>query len=311
MKKLFTFLMLLVLISGCTGGPGETPTKHSSYDLPITSRTFHMGVVSTPKSIPETTWDDTVAAYEETGDIAEVTMVWTGENIGQTERLKQNKLITALTVYGLKPVLTLSFATLKEVPGSGLQYVIDAPEGVNADLSDSEFRNLWVSEARSLANEFRPEYLSLGNEINDYFHLHPEDLDDYLSLFDEAYSAIKEASPDTKVFVVFSFTHLIDNNQWDFFEKFNDRADLIGLTTYPWKHFDTPGSITSDYYSRLETYTNKPIAFTEIGWVSENEQAEFLVKFLDLTRGINIDMVNWLFLHEVELTGIAASVSKP
>ncbi len=312
MKRLFIVLVLFVLISGCTAGkPSEPPTKHSTHNLPITSRTFYIGVVPTPKSVPETTFDDINDAYREAGEIGEVTMIWTGENIGQTEKLKQNRVVTAVRVYGLKPVLTLSSATIKEVPGSGLQYVIDAPEGVNADLSDLEFRNLWVNEARNLANEFKPEYLSLGNEINDYFYLHPEDLDPYLSLLDEVYSEIKGVSPNTKILVVFSFTHLIDNDQWDFFEKFENRVDMFGLTTYPWKHFDTPNSIPSDYYKKIQTYTNKPIAFTEIGWASENEQAEFLVKFLELTKGMNIEMVNWLFLHEVELTGIAASVSAP
>ncbi|NIO22621.1 MAG: hypothetical protein GTN38_01155 [Candidatus Aenigmarchaeota archaeon] len=310
MRKLLAFLILLVLISGCTGGePGET-TKHSEHDLPITSRSFYIGVVPSPKSIPETTFDDINDAYREVGEIGEVTMIWTGENIGQAEKLKQNRVVTAVRVYGLKPVLTLSFATIKEVSGSGLQYVVDAPEGVNADLSDSEFRNLWVNEAGKIAEEFKPEYLSLGNEINDYFYLHPEELKDFLTLFDEAYSAIKEASPQTKVFVVFSFTHLIDNNQWDLFGRF-EKADMIGLTTYPWKHFDSPAEITSDYYKRIETYTNKPIAFTEIGWIPENQQAEFLVKFLELTKGMNIEMVNWLFLHEMEITGIAGSVSDP
>ncbi|NIO19890.1 MAG: hypothetical protein GTN76_03910 [Candidatus Aenigmarchaeota archaeon] len=309
MKKLFLVLVLLVLISGCTGG--KPPVKHSSYDIPITSRSFYIGVVPTPKSDPETTFDDINDAYKEAGELGEVTMIWTGENIGQAEKLKQNKVVTAVRVYGLKPVLTLSFATIKEVPGSGLKYVVDAPDGVNADLSDTEFRNLWVSEARDIAKEFKPEYLSLGNEINDYFYLNPEYLDSYLSLYDNAYPEIKKVSPNTKVLVVFSFTHLIDNDQWDFFEKFNDRADIIGLTTYPWKHFETPEEITSDYYKQIQTYTNKPIAFTEIGWTTENEQAEFLVRFLELTKGMDIEMVNWLFLHEMELTGIVASVSDP
>ncbi|UCD07363.1 MAG: glycosyl hydrolase 53 family protein [Candidatus Aenigmatarchaeota archaeon] len=312
MKKIMLILLAaIILTSGCV--------DHSGYDLPIDTRGFYIGVVPNPKSIPETTWDNMVNAYEETGRIAEVTMIWTGENIGQYEKLKQNKVVTAVRVYGLKPVLTLNFATLKEVPGSGLQYVIDAPDGVNADLSDSEFREMWINEARNIAWEFQPEYFSLGNEINDYFYLHPEDLDDYLSLFDEAYSAIKEVSPQTKVFVVFSYSHLIDNNQWDLFDSFNERVDLIGVTTYSWKHFDDPKEIGDDYYTRLGHYTsNKPIAFTEIGWISseskgssEEEQARFLVRFLELTKNMDIEMVNWLFLHEAELTGIVGSITEP
>jgi hypothetical protein len=292
MKVQVLVLIALIFASGCVSS--ET-------------RSYYLGVVPNPAN---SSWEDITSAYEEAGKIAEVTMVWTGTNIGQTEKLKQNQLITGLRVYGLKPILTLNFATIKEGE-SGLEYAIDAPPGINPDLSDPGFRDAWIGEARSLAREFKPEYLSLGNEVNDYFYLHPEDLDSYLTLFGEAYLAIKEVSPETKVFVVFSYTHLIDNGQWDFFEKFN-KADIIVLTSYPWKHFDDPDEIDEDYYSRIKQYTGKPIAFTEIGWPDpEDEQARFLERFIELTRGLDLEMINWLFLHETKLSGVAASVTDP
>ncbi|WP_445475534.1 glycosyl hydrolase 53 family protein [Methanococcoides methylutens] len=315
-------VLLIIAVAIIAGGCAATDTgddeepKHSEYDLPITERNFLIGVVPTPRSVPESTFEDLAAAYEEAGMIGEVTMIWTNPGgIGKYEKLKQNQVVTAVRVYGLKPVITLNFHTIKEMPGEGLVLVIDAPEGVNADVSDPEFRELWVSEARSIAEEFKPEYFSLGNEINDYFYYHPEDLNGYLTLYDEAYAAIKEVSPDTKVMVVFSYTHLIDNDQWDLVSKFDDRVDVFGLTTYPWKHFDSPEDIDQDYYSKVGQYTTKPIAFTEIGWIStesEKEQAEFLVRFLELTKNNDIEMVNWLFLHETDVSGgIGGSVFAP
>jgi hypothetical protein len=321
MKSLvFLGLIAILLVSGCSSNnlPPDAPVKHSSYDLPIDSRDFFLGVVPTPRNIPETTWDDIVSAYNETGDIADISMVWTGTNIGQTEKLNQTQAVTGLKVYGIRVVLNLNFATIKEIPGEGLKYVIDAPEGVEPSLSDPEFRRLWTEEAESLASEFKPDYMSLGNEINDYFYLHPEELDAYLSLLGGVYSAVKEASPKTKIMVVFSLTHLIDNDQWDMLSRFEDSVDAIGLTTYPWKHFDDPKDISQDYYTRIEQHTSKPIAFTEIGWTSsqesgssEEEQSRFLLRFLELTKDLDIEMVNWLFLHEPELTGIVASVTSP
>lgn len=304
-------LLGLVLIAGCQP-EAAPPLKHSQYQLPITQRGFYIGMVPTPKSVPETTFTDITAAYEEAGQLGEVSMVWVNPGgIGLYDKLKQNQVVTALRVYGLKPVLTLNLHTIKEVPGAGLQVVIDAPAGVNAALADPKFRELWVAEARNMAQEFQPEYFALGNEINDYFYLHPADLPDYLTLFDEAYSAIKEVSSQTKVMVVFSYTHLIDNDQWPLFAEFN-RVDLFGLTTYPWQHFNQPEDIATDYYQRLGQYVSKPIAFTEIGWAgAETEQAEFLVRFLELTAGMDIEMVNWLFLHEIEFSGIGASVFNP
>lgn len=120
------------------------------------------------------------------------------------------------------------------------------------------------------------------------------------------------------MFVVFSYDHLIENGQYDLLTRFDSRVDLIGLTTYPWNHYDEPQDMPGDYYERLEKYTGKPIAFTEIGWISsaekgssEKEQAEFLVRFLEFTRGNNVEMVNWLFIHDTIITGDSAAVFQP
>jgi len=304
-------ILLFILVSGCVKET-EKQEKHSPYSLPLTERDFYIGMVPTPKSDPEITFEDITAAYEEVGKLGEVTMVWGSPGgIGLYKRLKQNRVVTAVRVYGLKPVLTLNFHTIKQVLGEGLKPVVDTPEGIVTEASNPEFRILWVDEAKKIAEEFQPEYLSMGNEINDYFYFNPDDLEEYLTLFDEAYSAIKQASPNTQVMVVFSYTHLIDNNQWHLLNRF-DKADIIGLTTYPWKHSNKPKEIDRDYYSRLNQYIKKSVAFTEIGWAGdETEQAEFLVRFLELTKDINMEMVNWLFLHEIELEGIGKSVFSP
>lgn len=293
-----------------------TRTIYSSYILPISKRSFYIGITPTPKNWPNSSFEDIIAAYEEAGKIAEVAMVWVEkQGIGEFEVLKQNKIIVALRVYGLKPVVTLNFAVLK-MSDSGIKYVIDAPQGISGNLSDPEFRSRWVKEAKDIALEFKPDYFSLGNEINDYFYFHPEEFNDYLNLFDEAKKEIKNVSPNTKVFVTFSYNHLIENSQWSMIEEFDSRVDLIGLTTYPWKQYKTPEEIPADYYSKINKHTSKPIAFTEIGWISsppssERLQSEFLLRFLEITRGLKIEMVNWLFLHEVQLEGFIGTVSDP
>lgn len=321
----FLLIFFLLAIPACAGTtPIPSPVKSLPSDapamaMPITGRSFYIGLVPSPRSVPVTTYDDLAAAYQETGEIAEISMVWTDSaGIGEYNNLTQNRVITALRVYGLVPVITLSFATMEQIPGEGLKYVIDAPPGAKADLADQEFRRLWIEEAKKIAADFQPEYFSLGNEINDYFYLHPEDLMEYLSLYDDAYLAIKAASSNTKVFVVFSLNHMVENNQFDLLNTFNDRVDLIGLTTYPCQKYDNPEDIPSDYYSKLGEHINKPFAFTEIGWPSsqeqgssEQEQAEFLVRFLELTKSMDLEMVNWLFLHEPNLIGIPALVSSP
>jgi len=285
-------------------------------DLPITKRNFYIGLVPNPANAPNSTFEDIINAYQETGKIADIGMVWVEkQGIGEFDLLIQNQVITGLRVYGLMPFITLNFAKIIETP-NGLEYVIDAPEGINPSLADPQFREMWKNEAKNIANEFKPEYFSLGNEVNDYFYFHPEDLNDYLSLIDETYDIIKEFSPDTIVLVVLSYNHLIENNQWNLIEKFNPKVDSIGFTTYPYKNFSNPDDLPQNYYEIIKEYTDKPISFTEIGWSSsgsnnETSQAKFFLKFLDLTKELNIEMVNWLFLHETTLDGILGHISDP
>ena len=313
-KALLALLLLVSLLTLAAFHRGGT--DRGSGILPLQERNFFLGIVPNPAHSPNSTFEDLTRAYEEAGRIAEIGMVWVEkQGIGEADLLKQNRVVTALRVYGLKPLVTLNFATIKQGTG-GLEYVIDAPEGITPSLSDPGFREAWIEEARSLAEEFSPEYLSLGNEVNDYFLLHPSELESYLSLVSGAYSAVKQVSPQTKVLVVLSYNHLLQENQWDLLTLFENRVDLIGLTTYPYQVFASPEDLPADYYLRLSRCTHKPLAFTEIGWSSsgtsdENEQARFLLRFLELTKGMDLEMVNWLFLHDTTLTGIPASIAHP
>lgn len=312
--------LMTILVSGCA--VLDDPVSTSETREPPTvdpvegGRGFYLGLVPTPRTVPEASFDYLVEAYQEAGQIAEVAMIWGNPGgIGLYQSLKDNRVVTGVRVYGFKPFLTLNFHTIKEIEGQGPQLVIDAPEGIPARVDDAEFRERWVSEASKIAREFQPSYLSLGNEVNDYLYLNPDDLPGYLSLLEEAYREIKAVSPDTKVLVVCSYTHLIDNGQWDLLGALEEKVDVIGLTSYPWKHFDSPDDIDPDYYTRLKLCLSKPIAFTEIGWPSsesEKEQADFLLRFLELTEGIDLELVSWLFLHEMDVTqGVGQHVFSP
>jgi hypothetical protein len=299
-----------VLVSSCVGVYDPVSTSETqgaqAADASEGSRDYYLGLVPTPRTVPEARFEYLAKAYQEASQIAEVAMIWgTPGGIGLYQTLKKNQVVTAVRVYGLKPFLTLNFHTIKEIEGQGLQMVIDAPQDIQAQVDDPQFRERWVEEARQIAREFHPTFLSLGNEVNDYFYLNPDDLPGYLSLLEEAYREIKAVSPDTKVLVVCSYTHLIDNEQWDLLRVLEEKVDLIGLTSYPWKHFDSPNDIDPDYYTRMKAYIAKPVAFTEIGWPStgsELEQADFLLNFLELTDGLDLELVNWLFLHEMDVT---------
>jgi len=297
----------------------QNQIHQSNCSLPIAERRFLIGMAPTPKSMPETTFSDIADAYQEAASLGEVVMIWTSETgIGEFDQLNKSRVVEGARVYGLNLVITLNFATIANAGGAGLEYLIDAPPGVPADLSDPQFIDLWVAEAEAIAREFKPECLSLGNEVNDYFYSHPDDFGAYLNMLDRAYAAINGVSQSTKVMVVLSYNHMVENDQFWMLAPLSNRSDLIGLTTYPWKQFSAPEEIPDDYYLRIMNFTGQKLAFTEIGWTSsqesgssEKEQAEFLVQFLRLTKGLDVEMVNWLFLHEIKMEGTVASIVDP
>ena len=312
---LLIFLTLFFLFSGCINEEQEIPEEEEQ-ETPKETRSYYLGIVPTPKTTPEI---DITGAYEETGEICEIVEIWVEPStIGAYDSLVRNQAITGARVYSLKVIVNMNFYTIEEVPGEGLQVVVNAPTGYEKNLSNPEFREAYISDAKKIAEEFHPEYFSLGNEVTAYYITYPEDFDNFVSLYNEAYDEIKSVSPETKVFVVFSQNQMEGTETWNIIDKFGDKLDLLVFTTYPWKFYDKPEDIPDDYYSKLETYTTKPVAFTEIGWPSdtdagssEKEQAEYLLRFVELTNGTNVEFINWLFLHETEISGTMASISDP
>jgi hypothetical protein len=94
---------------------------------------------------------------------------------------------------------------------------------------------------------------------------------------------------------------------WDLLGRFPD-ADLISFTTYPTLIYQDPAEIPDDYYTEVLEHTDKPVAFTEIGWLGESsipgwesdaeEQAEFVSRFFDLIEPIEPELVMWSFLFD-------------
>ncbi|HIE23727.1 MAG TPA: hypothetical protein EYP68_05810 [Candidatus Korarchaeota archaeon] len=295
------------------------PTLNNSLRIPITERSFKIGVVPTPRNFPRFSQKDLTAAYEEASELGEIIPIWVNPcSIGALERLQENQVVEMVRKFGALPLIHMNFYKVAFVGGGkGLGLVVDAPYDTN--LSDPRFRQEWKSEAVAIAAIYKPEYMSLGNEVNAWYIFNPESFDDYVSLYKETYNAIKEVSPRTKVFVTFSYEQLLygignlssDLPHWFLIEKFMPKLDLLAFTTYPWKIFDKPADIPDDYYRRISYHVSVPVAFTEIGWasssdkfeVSEEEQARFLIRFLNLTKDMDLEFVLWLFLHEMEAEG--------
>lgn len=309
-------LIGVVLISGCT--EKETiPTEpeivvpEDSSQLPL--RGFFMGVL--PTTAQGQSFD---SAYTQAARYSEFVPVWgrptpfynlASDLSGSWGLTFVEQLIRG---NGMFPIVHMSFI------GSGVTLV--TPPGMEyATLSDPAWRAAYKQAALDVVKATRPLYLSLGNEVNRWYEKYgdngPNGFTNFVSLYEEIYDAIKELSPETKVFCIFAREIVSENREanLDVLNLFNhSKLDLLVFTSYPYsvQGINSPSDIPSDYYSKASNYMpGKPFGFSEIAWASlealggEQAQADFIMQAtsrLTRDRGINLHLFGWPWLHDLD-----------
>lgn len=188
------------------------------------------------------------------------------------------------------------------------------------DWSNADARERYASMLRAFVAEFRPPYVFLGNENDLYLEQAPGDYANWVAAYDEAYDAIKAASPETLVGPVFNYEHLAGLGTlngwtkplWGALEAHDlARIDIVGLSVYPFLGARAPDAIPEDYFAPLfARIGSKPIAVTETGWpaetlggttlpwaAGEREQVEYIGRLTALLGRHEVRLANWLLLH--------------
>jgi hypothetical protein len=201
------------------------------------------------------------------------------------------------------------------------------PELTGSDFGTPGVRQAFTNFALRLVREFQPRYLGLGSEINTYADAHPEDFDNYVSLYHETYAAVKREAPETQVFCTFQWEDLNSIGpfagdapgriKWETIEVFEPDLDVWAISTYPHFAFDDT-SIPADYYTPLLTRTSKPLAIGEGGYLSEDAgpfqgSSERQVAYLEtLDSQIGERLAFWvnLIIDDVNVEAYAEHLSK-
>ncbi|MGE3961610.1 MAG: hypothetical protein AB7F65_08025 [Dehalococcoidia bacterium] len=196
-------------------------------------------------------------------------------------------------------------------------------EYAGRSLADPDLRDAFVAEATFIARNMRPEYLSLGTEVNATYERNPEGYFAFLEAYQEAYEAVKEASPQTQVFVTFQYEELLGvvpelpphAPRWELLDDFGEAIDLIGITSYPSFAYPTARKVPAEYYVQLAEHTELPIAFAGVGFASgagragvnastEPEQRRFLQRLLEDAFALQAPMLIWFAAEDL---GFAAT----
>ena len=285
-NKLIILFLLLLILTACTRPADNGSTIDSSKiskeqttdsqttgtatTQTIPSQTTLKGITLTPKSFSSADFTEFLTRTKNFQIVS-----WAGDwNALLDSKSAPYVLMELSKSYNFIPLIEVQFFT--QATGKLLRPL------------DEANKKSYKESIVKFASKYKPQYLALGIEVNMYSS------DDFIPFYNECYTAIKEVSPDTKVFTIFQLEKLSD---FSIIDKYN--SDLIVFTTYPILNYKTPSEIPSDYYSKLKF--NKPVAFTEIGWPSSPntaEQSAYVLRFFDLTKSLKPEFSIWSFLYD-------------
>jgi hypothetical protein len=183
----------------------------------------------------------------------------------------------------------------------------------NMDFDDPEFIQRFTDFILDVLERYPVQYLSIGNEVNDYFVKHREEIPAYKTFFLTVYDAIKVQYPDVMVAMTFAYHDAESQDALDIIQQL-DLGDFLPVTLYL---YDQGFQFSRDPVE-LELYINrildlagdKPIAFAEIGWSTAEslggtqvDQAQFLSEAFRLLADHReqIEFLSWFSLHDSKL----------
>jgi hypothetical protein len=284
---------------------------------------FDTGIAITPRNFPAHSLEDVDSAFQTAAGLADHAVF-----IYQWHELNMNvvrQMVEKSKKSGLKTILGLSPTTLdqgrKELD---LPPDIRRKAGAQVSFANPVIRRAFVKSARTLAR-LTPPYLCLATEIN---FLALQRLNEYLhfaSLYKEAYRAVKQISPETKVFVSFQWerVRILDSREPHKIKEhskvidiFRPQLDVIGLTTYPAPFHGSPADLPNDYYFWMYQHIESAdeVLLMEVGWPSggtgsQAEQQAFIQRLPKLLCRVNLSVIAWALLHDVALAEFDANLN--
>lgn len=152
-------------------------------------------------------------------------------------------------------------------------------------LDDPEVISRYKRLVRNLAPHFkgRVPWFMVGNEVDVYFAVHPDELEAFNRFYKAAYQEIRRSAPEVQAGLVFTYSGALENTEP--FKTLAARGDINCLTYYPLRPdftFEDPSVAERDIAKIVAAMRGKKFIFSEIGYASaeslsssEAKQAEF------------------------------------
>lgn len=308
------FFMVMALFAACS----DTPTEPEE---PEPTRSYRMGSAGlVPAHWPQPAAADWNRLFDTViPEYGELLGVHTGWNEGQ------------LDTAGVPQVIGTAF---QGTSSSGVEPYVALgvePDRLTQQQADTYFLDhgdAFIDVLVTVAERHEPSILLIGVEINRFYEKSPQGFRHFLDVYRRAYEAIKEASPGTMVGSNFQYEYLIGEARrsnrahqphWEILEDFAPRMDLVTFSVYPFLEYDRPGDIPLSYLQPIVQHTSRPLMITETGWpsqavagqqeleTSEQVQADYLEKLVEMIDPLPFDGLVWSFQHDIE-TGPAGGI---
>ncbi len=181
-----------------------------------------------------------------------------------------------------------------------------------ADLSfdDPVFIERFNDFILAALERYPVQYLSVGNEVNDYFVDHGDEIEAYRIFFLRVKEAVQAEHPDVKMAMTFAYHNAETMGALDIVDKLNV-GDFLPFTLYiysPGFIFDQdPGELAGYLDRMLSLAGDTPVALVELGWNtseriggSQADQAEFVRQAFDQLsqHRERIEFMSWFLLHD-------------
>jgi hypothetical protein len=332
MKNIYTAMIIIWLATLACGSvtPAIPPTPQNSiFDTAETAYGFF-------PSPPEATLESVFETFKQIGRHGDFVLIqknadWQdflksadGESQNRTDIINQVILTRQNDLDYIFILDALNGLNRREFDG--------LPFGWDANFANPNIRTAYKNYALWVVRNFHPHYLGLASEINTYMDAHPEDAQNFISLYNEMYALIKAEAPETQIFVTFQWDDLnnmfpqpeegsrqkFDTN-WEQIEAFEPNLDVWAISTYPYFVFPSGKDIPADYYTALLSRTDKPVAIAEGGFSSETfdnltNTPEDQVAYLNtIHEQLGSRMVFWVntLLSDLNIDSYAKEMGSP
>ena len=278
-------------------------------------RSFLLGVSSQPVEATEEAYREAFAVAGQLGELVLIQRAppWEdflpgGRISPRTERLTLVERQLAKD-HGLDLMLAID-PTLPSNRG----VLANIPEEASAGgFASEDLRSAFIGYAAYLALNYKPAYLALGVEV-DLIFINRGDASfrNFVSLYFEAYDAVKAVSPETQVFPIFQYENLLGildeggrQPGWSLVARFQPKIDLLAVSTFPISVFSQHSEVPPDYFDPLHGRFDMPVAFASTGWPSssngardETAQLNFMLRMVAAADRLDSPFLVWFLAQD-------------